>query len=393
MRASEITKKEKMFIAQTYSRQPIVLTDGKGVFVKDIEGKKYLDLVAGIAVNCLGYSHPTIIETIKTQIAKLIHTSNLYYTLPQIELAEILVKNSFKGKVFFCNSGTEAIEGAIKLARKATGKKEIIAMEGAFHGRTLGALSATWEEKYKKDFEPLVASFKHIKYGDSKAVENAITKDTAAVIVEPIQGEHGIIVPPANYLNELREICDDNNILLILDEVQTGLARTGKMFAYQHFDIEPDIMVLAKGLGGGFPIGAFIGKTKIIDKFQIGSHASTFGGNPLACAVAKSVIETVIEENLTQHAAEIGAYFKNKLQEISRNYEFIKDVRGIGLLLGMELAFKGDEVVELARKNGLLINCTAEKVLRFVPPLIIQKKHIDQAIAILEKIFKKLEGH
>ncbi|MCS4542197.1 MAG: acetylornithine transaminase [Euryarchaeota archaeon] len=393
MYVNEIFKREKIFIAQTYARQPIVLVGGRGISVKDIEGKEYLDFVAGIAVNCLGYGHPAVIEAIKAQSAKLIHTSNLYYTLPQIELAELLIKNSFKGKVFICNSGTEAVEGAIKLARKATKKKEIIATEGAFHGRTLGALSATGEEKYKKDFEPLVPGFKHVQFGNSKAVENAITNDTAAVIVEPIQGEHGIIVPPGSYLVELREICDKHNVLLILDEVQTGIGRTGKMFAFQHFGIEPDIVALAKGFGGGFPIGAFIGKTEIIDSFQPGAHASTFGGNPLACAVAKAVIETIIREKLIDHVAKIGAYFKERLKELVLGYNSIKEVRGLGLLLGMELAYKGDKIVDLARENGLLINCTADTTLRFVPPFIVQKEHIDKAISILDKVFKEQEAH
>lgn len=391
----KLIDESKKYLMNTYNRFPIVLRKGRGMKVWDTTGKEYLDFVGGIAVNCLGHCHPKVVIALQKQAQRLIHVSNLYHIEPQIKLAKLLVENSFADKVFFCNSGTEAIEGAIKLARKyakdhvSPQKYEIISAVGSFHGRTLAALSATGQEKFHKGFEPLVPGFKHVTFNDPDAVRKAVNENTCAVLLEPIQGEGGIRVPSGNYLEQVRQICNENKLLLILDEIQTGMGRTGKLFAHEHFSVQPDIMALAKGLGGGFPIGAILAKEHVAVAFQPGTHASTFGGNPLACAAATATIETLLEDGfLMEHCNRLGRYFKECLERLKNEYSsYIIEVRGLGLMLGMEMTRAGDPIVESCARMGILINCTSGNVLRFTPPLIVSEKEIDHLIDTLEGIF------
>ena len=377
MNTEEIMRLDKEYVMQTYGRQPIAIKKGIGAVVWDAEGKSYIDCLAGIAVNNVGHAHPKVVKAICSQAKRLIHTSNLYYTQEQVELAKLLVEVSPHDLVFFCNSGAEAVEGSIKLARKYTGKGEIIAMKNSFHGRTITALSATGQKKYQKGFSPLTPGFKHIHYGDINAVADIISKNTAAVLVEPVQGEGGVIMPPEGYLKDLKNLCMENNILLIFDEVQTGFGRTGKMFASQTFNITPDITALAKGIAGGFPMGAILANREIGDVFQPGDHAATFGGNPLACAAAEASIRVILDEDLLSKSVENGDYFKAKLNFLKEDHGIVEEVRGSGLMLGMELDVNCAEMVNEMRNRGILINCTADKVLRFVPPLVIEKNQID----------------
>ncbi len=386
MEFKEIVRKDKLYVAQTYSRQPLAIVEGNGAIVKDLEGNEYIDCFSGLAVLNIGHSHPKIIETIKKQVEKIIHTTNIYYIPPQVELAELLYKVSGGYKSFFCNSGTEANEATIKLVRKYTGKKVIIAAENSFHGRTFGSLSATGQERYKKPFAPLLPGFKHVKFGDIEDFKRAISPKTAAVLLEPIQGEGGVIVPPENYLKEVSEICTDHSILFVLDEVQTGFGRTGEMFAFQHFKVEPDLFTIAKALGAGFPIGAMLAKPEIIKAFRIGDHASTFGGNHLACTVAKANIEIILDENLLEKAKQSGIYLLRRLKELKNKHKCIKEVRGVGLMIGVELDRPCNVIVDKAREKGVLINCTHDNVLRFLPPLNIEKEQIDKAVDVLDTI-------
>lgn len=389
MNTEEIINLDKKYVMQTYGRYQLALKEGKGALVKDFEGKTYIDCIAGIAVNNVGHSHPKVVEAICNQAKTLMHTSNLYYTEPQVKLAELLAEISVHDKSFFCNSGAEANEGAVKLARKYTGKGEIIAMENSFHGRTLAMITATGQHKYKKGFEPLAAGFKHVDYGDAQAVADNITDNTAAVLVEPIQGEGGVIVPPEGYLKELRKICDENDVLLIFDEVQTGFGRTGEMFASQLFNVTPDITTVAKALGGGFPIGAVLASEEVGNAFEPGNHAATFGGNPLACAAAIASINAIIDENMLVKAKENGGYLKYKLEEQAKLYGIVEEVRGAGMMLGMELSINAAEIADEARDQGVLIIATADTVLRFLPPLVIEKGQIDTATCVLETILQK----
>jgi acetylornithine/N-succinyldiaminopimelate aminotransferase len=376
-----VIQKDAKYVMQNYGRQQLVLESGDGCIVRDIDGREYIDCVAGIAVNNVGYSHPKLVEAIKKQAEKLIHVSNLYYTAPQAELAEKLVKITGMSRVFFCNSGTEAVEAAMKLARVKTGKTEFVAIEHAFHGRTMGALSITYKEIYRNPFKPLVQEEKFVTGNDAEAVANAITDKTAAVIIEPIQGEGGINIPSDAYLREVRRICDETGTLLIFDEVQTGFGRTGKWFCKEHSGVQPDIMTMAKAMGGGFPMGAIAAREGIA--FERGQHAATFGGNPLACAAALASIDIIEEEGLLRHATEMGDYFMGRLKKIS--LEGVVDVRGRGLMIGVELDRKCADIVDFALQNGVLLNCTSEKVLRIAPPLIITKEQIDSVVAVLEQ--------
>jgi acetylornithine/N-succinyldiaminopimelate aminotransferase len=372
-----IKEREEKHYAHTFKRLSIAVARGEGMYLYDISGKKYLDMFAGIAVDCLGHAHPKMVETIKEQAATLMHTSNWVYTLPQIELAERLNRITGLDKAFITNDGTEAVEAAFKLARKVTGKKEAIAMENAFHGRTMGSLSLTYGEKYKKPFEPLVPGAKTVPYGNADALRSAITKDTAAVIVEPIQGEAGVIIPKAGYLKEVREITQEKDVLLILDEVQTGFARTGKMFAYEHEGIKPDILCMAKGLGGGFPIGAI---AYSCEDFEPGQHGGTFVGNPLACSVANTVIDTLIKEKLAENSEKMGGYLMKSLKE--RGYT----VRGRGLMIGIDVTDGAKTVDELIKKGVLIIH--SKNTVRVIPPLIIEKKHADEFLEALDSVSK-----
>lgn len=379
----EIVGKYEKYIFQTYTRQPIAIKEAHGAIVVDVDGKEYIDCVAGIAVNNVGHCHPAVVDAIKRQAEQLIHVSNLYYTEDQALLAEELAGLSGMDRVFYCNSGAEAVEGALKLARKTSGKKEFIATEHAFHGRTRGALSVTHKEKYRKPFEPLAPAV-FVPYNDAEAIRSAINGNTAGVILEPIQGEGGVIIPSNDYLREVREICDEKGALMILDEVQTGFGRTGKWFAREHSGIRPDIMTTAKAIGGGFPMGAMLAREEVASNFERGDHASTFGGNGLACAAALANIEVIKKEKLVKRSQDMGNYLMKKLRELNKDY--VMDIRGKGLMVGMELSIKCEDIVAKARENGVLLNCTSESVLRFVPPLTITKQQLDKAVSVLDEI-------
>lgn len=393
MDAKKLLEESSQYLMNTYNRFPIVLRKGRGMKVWSSDGKEYLDFVGGVAANCLGHCHPKVVVAIQKQAQRLIHVSNYYHIEPQIKLAKLLVENSFADKAFFCNSGAEANEAAIKLARRyfrehvGVNKFEIITAINSFHGRTIATLSATGQAKFKAGFEPLVPGFKHVDFDDIDAVDRAITKETCAVLMEPIQGEGGVKIPDPDYLRDLREVCDRHGILLILDEVQTGMGRTGKLFAYEHFGIKPDIVTLAKGLGGGVPIGAMLATDKVASGFQPGTHASTFGGNPLVCAAAVVTLEVLIEDGfILDQCRRMGKYFKKRLEEMKKEFpSVIADVRGMGLLIGMELIRDGAPIVKTCMDRGLLINCTAGNILRFMPPLIVTEKEIDHLIDVLEQ--------
>lgn len=391
MKTAEIQKLSKKYIMNTYGERSIALTKGKGVYVWDADGKKYLDFLSGIAVNALGHCHPEIVEAVKKQVSTLIHTSNFYHIKQQAELAELLIKHSFKGKCFFCNSGAEANEAAIKLARKTTGpdKFEIITMTGSFHGRTLATITATDNAKYQKGIEPLPGGFKRAVFNDIGSIKKCISDKTCAIMIEPVQGESGIHIAKKDFITALRKLCDKEKILLIFDEIQCGLGRTGKLFAYEYYNVEPDIITLAKSLGSGLPIGALMAKDKISSGFGPGDHASTFGGNPLCCAAALTTLKIILENNLPQHARKMGDYFKSKLEVLKKKYPFIREIRGIGLMIGLELDFECKEIVEKCQRAGLLINCASGNVLRFLPPLIVSEKEIDKAVNILEHVIIK----
>jgi acetylornithine/N-succinyldiaminopimelate aminotransferase len=396
MPTAEAIQQADQVIMGTYRRFPIVLVKGLGTRVWDSTGKEYLDLVAGIAVCNLGHSHPRVVAAIIKQVGNLTHVSNLYYIEPQIRLAKLLVDNSFAERVFFCNSGAEANEAAIKLARKFAhenldgNKFELICMRNSFHGRTLATVAATGQEKFHKGFEPLPEGFRFVPYDDLAALEAAIGDKTCGVLLEPIQGEGGVIIPSADYLRGVRDICDRHGLLMILDEVQTGMGRTGHFFAYEQTGIKPDILTLAKALGNGFPVGAMLTTDKVAAAFVPGSHASTFGGNPLAMAAACAAVETLLQEGILENCRAMGAYFLDQLAGLMKKYSAIKAIRGRGLMVAMELHGPGEEIVLKCLKKGLLINCTNGNILRFVPPLIISADNIDQAVQILDEVMREL---
>jgi len=379
------------YIANTYARFPVVLVKGRGDRLWDSDGKEYLDFAAGIAVDVLGHCHPKVVEAIKAQAETLLHVSNLYHIEPQIRLAQALCEHSFADKVFFCNSGAEANEAAIKLARRyakvrwGPDRYEIVCMRDSFHGRTMATLTATGQEKHQRGFEPLLPGFKHIPFNDLRAAEQAIDSRTCAVLVEPIQGEGVVRVPDDDYLPALRQLCSDRDVLLMLDEVQTGMGRTGRLFAYEHWGIEPDVMTLAKALGGGLPIGAMLAKEEVASAFVPGSHASTFGGSPFISAAALAALTAIIEEQLPQRAAKIGAYFLGLLRELVQRYPYAKEARGKGLILALELAVPAKPIVDRCLQLGLLILTAGDQVLRFVPPLIIGEAEVDEALSILDQ--------
>ena len=395
MNNRQIIKLTERYVANTYARYPIALVRGKGARVWDADGKEYLDFVGGIAVNALGHGHPAVTRAIRQQAARLLHVSNLYHIAPQSELARELCRRSFAERVFFCNSGAEANEAAIKLTRRygaewLGGRYEILSTTNSFHGRTLATLTATGQEKVRAGYDPLPAGFRQAPYGDLKAMEAAIDEErTAGILIEPIQGEGGVVVPDKSYLQGLRELCDQKGLLLIFDEVQVGMGRTGKLFAYEHFGVEPDIMTLAKALGGGLPLGAMLAKEKVARSFVPGAHASTFGGNPLACNVGLAVLKTLIQGGALKNCAKMGKVLFRALLALKSRHPFIRDVRGKGLIVGMELDVDGTQIVEECMKAGLLINCTAHKVLRFIPPLIIGEKEIERGLGILEKVLAR----
>lgn len=388
----EIIKKTDQVIAKTYKRFPIVIAKGKGCTLWDTQGKKYTDFVAGIAVCNLGHAHPGVSKALSMQAETLFHVSNLYYTIPQVELAARLTEISFADRVFFCNSGAEANEAAIKLARKyfkekgGSGKYRIISMEHSFHGRTMATLSATGQDKIKQGFEPVLEGFDYVPFNDISALRSKIGPSTCAVLIEPIQGEGGVRCPDPEYLKAVRQACDEAGILLIFDEIQTGIGRTGKLFAYEHFGIAPDIMTLAKALANGLPIGAMLAREEVADAFGPGSHASTFGGTPVVTAASLEVVRVLSEENIIDHCKNIGVYFKERLSWLKDRHELIEDVRGMGLLLGMKLNMEGDQIVASCMEKGFLINCIQGNILRFIPPLIIEKQEIDALVACLDEV-------
>ena len=385
-------KRADMYMFKTYGRFPITLVRGEGCRVWDEEGKEYLDFVGGLAVCALGHSSPLVSRALEDQSKKLVHVSNLYYTVPQTELAQLLVENSFADRVFFCNSGAEANEAAIKLARRYANEKfgpdrcVIISMDNSFHGRTMATLSATGQAKIQVGFDPLLQGFRFVPFNDIKGMEKAMDTSVCAVMLEPIQGEGGVVCPDSGYLKDIRDLCKDKNTLLIFDEVQVGMGRTGRLFAYENYGVTPDIMTLAKALANGLPIGAMLSTEEFGQAFGPGSHATTFGGTPLVSAVSKAVVKSLLEDGWLEHSRIMGEYFKGKLEGLARKYDFIREVRGLGLILGMEMGVPGAPVVEACLKEGFLINCAQEKVLRFLPPLIVQRDEIDMLVETLDRV-------
>ncbi len=393
MAVSSVIATADQVMAATYKRFPIVITRGRGCRLIDETGREYVDFIAGIAVCSLGHAHPRIARVLAEQAATLVHTSNLYYTVPQVELAAWLTVHSFADQVFFANSGAEANEAAIKVARKYFKDRDqperfrIIAMQQSFHGRTLATLSATGQDKIKKGFAPTLDGFDFVPFNDAAALAAAIGPDTAAVLMEPIQGEGGIRVPSADYLPAVRRLCDDAGILLIFDEIQTGMGRTGQLFAHLHFDTSPDIMTLAKALGNGLPIGVMLATAPVAAAFGPGSHGSTFGGTPLVTAAALEVARIFDEEDIVGQCRETGAYFRAQLEILRNRHDVIRDVRGRGLLLGLGLDTAAAPIVQACMEKGFLINGVQDQILRFAPPLIISKPEIDALVNCLESIF------
>jgi acetylornithine/N-succinyldiaminopimelate aminotransferase len=391
----ELIRRAAQYLAHTYTRYPITATKGEGCWLWDLEGRRYLDFLAGIAVCNLGHARKEVVEGLTAQAAKLFHTSNLFYTEPQVKAAKLLVENSFGDKVFFCNSGAEANEAAIKLARRYSWKKygegrhEIIAMENSFHGRTMATLTATGQFKFHEGFSPLLPGFVYVPFNDLRAVEGAISEKTCAIIVEPIQAEGGIYPADYEYFASLRKLTREKNILMILDEVQTGMGRTGKFFAYEHYGIEPDIMSLAKALGNGFPVGAIVATDEVMEAFEPGTHASTFGGNPLAASAVIATINTLLDEGVIKNCEEVGAYLYQGLQVLKKKYPFIVDIRGMGLIRGVELSIDGDAIQREFMKEGIILNCTKGKILRLVPPLVVKKEEIDIFLLTADRIFSR----
>ncbi|MBI5872540.1 MAG: aspartate aminotransferase family protein [Candidatus Omnitrophica bacterium] len=385
------------YIMPTYTKMPYIFVKGKGMKVYDIDAKQYLDFFPGWGVGNVGHCHPAVMSAVRDQVGKLIHLPNNYYHSAQAKLAKEIIRNSFDGKVFFSNSGAEANEAAIKLARAygskfATPKYEILTFENAFHGRTLATITATGQKKYQKGFEPLVEGFvTNLPLNDFGALTCAVSEKTVAVLLEVVQGEGGINVVTEDFITAVRKLCDEKKMLLIIDEVQTGLGRTGKMFGYQNYQIQPDIITLAKSLGGGLPIGCMLAKREIADTLQPGMHASTFGGSPIVCKAALGVFKAIVGDKMLANVAKMSPYLFGKLKNLSAKHKAIKEVRGVGLMVGIELNIKGKEIVEECAKRGLLINCTHDYVLRLMPALNVTKRQIDAAVRILDGVLKGMD--
>lgn len=392
MTNQEIITQAEQVIIKTYGRYPVAFVRGQGATVWDADGKAYTDFLTGIAVCVLGHCHPRVVEAITKQASTLIHVSNYYHTLPQTEVATFLSEHAFGGKAFFCNSGAEANEAALKIARKYSHDRhgddrwEIITTTNSFHGRTLGTIAATGQEKVRKGFEPALPGFTYVPYGDLAAAEQAMNERTCAVLIEPIQGEGGIVVPPTGYLEGLRRMCDQHDVLLMFDEVQTGIGHTGYYFGYQHEGVVPDVMTLAKGLAGGMPIGVMMAKPHVAEALGPGTHGSTFGGNPVSCSAAMAVLQTIESENLLDHVKHMGAHFMAGLKRLQQKYPFIVNVRGRGLMLAAELDRAGGHMVVKCLERGYLINCTVDTVLRFLPPLTITQQEIDGLLGVLDAV-------
>jgi acetylornithine/N-succinyldiaminopimelate aminotransferase len=391
-KSQEWIKRADKHVMKTYGRYPIVAERGEGCRLWDVDGKAYLDFLAGVAVNNLGHCHPKVVEALREQAGRLLHCSNFYHIPQQVELAEWLCEHSFADRVFFCNSGAEANEAAMKLARKHSNEKhgegrfEVITAQASFHGRTIAAISATGQEKVKAGFMPMLDGFKHVPFGEVEAMRQAITKNSCAIMLEPLQGEGGVNVAPPGYLKAVRELCDEFDLLLIFDEVQVGCGRTGTLWAYQQDGVIPNVMTLAKALAGGPPIGALLTTEELAVRLGPGTHGSTFGGNPLVCAAALAAMQTINEKDLLDNCRVMGEYLTEKLVQLKDKYAFIKEVRGRGLIIGMELDIEGGPLVVKAMERGLLMNCTVGNVLRFVPPLIVSEAEIDEAMTILDEV-------
>jgi len=390
-----IVEMEKQHLIQTYARSELVLDRGKGCWVWDMNGKKYLDFVAGLGVNALGHAHPRILRAIREQSRKLIHVSNLYYHAYQGQLAAALSKVTGMDRAFFCNSGTEAVEGAIKLARargthSSPSKFEVVALDNSFHGRTLGALSATGQGKYRKDFEPLVPGFRFVRFNDVKDLEAQVSNNTCALIVEPVQGEGGIFEISRQFLETAADLARRHQALLIVDEIQSGLGRTGAYLASQAYGVRPDVVLLAKPLAGGLPLGAILAREEVAGSLSAGMHGTTFGGGPLACRVALEFLSVLREEKILQNVRKTGAYFHRRLLQLKQKYPWIREVRGRGLMLALDLAIPSKPFVQQALERGVIVNSTHDTVLRFLPPLIVEKKHVDQVCATLDTLFASI---
>jgi predicted acetylornithine/succinylornithine family transaminase len=392
----QVIQREKQFLLQTYNRYPLVLDRGKGVFLFDLDGKKYLDFVAGLGVNALGHAHPRIVKTIREQAARAIHLSNLYYNEYQGRLAEKLCNLSGLQRAFFSNSGTEAIEGSIKLARLAghrvggASKSQLIALEGSYHGRSFGSMSVTGQDKYRKGFEPLLEDVKFVPRNDVEALRAAVNDNTCAIVLEPIFGEGGIYECSTDFLKECRAVADRHHAALIFDEIQCGMGRTGTIFAFQTFGVTPDIVAIAKPIAAGIPLGAFLVKEDFASAISPGQHGTTFGGGPLACRVALEYLAIVEEENLLQHVTQVGGYLQQQLKALTDRYPTAREVRGRGLIQGLQLDVPARPIVEQALAEGVLFNSTQDTVLRFLPPFLLQEKHVDKGIRVLKKLLRKL---
>jgi len=381
------------YVIGNYSRLPRVIVKGQGCYLYDADGNEILDMFPGWAVSAIGHCHPKVVEALRKQAGELLHIDNTFYSEPQGELAKLLSERAFGGKCFFCNSGAEANEAALKLARLHTseGKYKFITAEGSFHGRTFATLTATAQPKHHEGLLPLLPGFIYIPFNDVAVLESAFSDEVAAVMVEPIQGEGGINIATDEFLKTIRRLCDESGAVMIFDEVQTGMGRTGKWFAYQHFDVEPDIMTIAKALGGGVAIGAMMAKDEVAASLVPGKHASTFGGNALVCAAAVAVIEAIEEENLLENASRLGRYTMDKLLQLKQKHNIIDSVRGIGFMIGVQLTGPCSEIVDKCLDRGLRINCTQGTVLRFMPPMIATKDQIDKAVDILDTVLTERE--
>ena len=382
---------EEKLMANVYAKRSLVLTRGKGALVWDINGKEYVDCTGSYGVCVVGHSHPKVVDAVRRQAETLISCHSSFYNDVRSELLRKITQITPKvlSKVFLANSGAEAVECAIKVARKFSGKPEIIAMMGAFHGKTMGALSATWDKKYREPFKPLVPEFKHVPPNNPEKVMKAITEKTAAILVEPIRGEGGIRIPPKDFLSGLREICDETGVLLIFDEVQTGFGRTGKFFAFEHWNVVPDILCLAKSVAGGLPLGMTIAKEDVMSSLKVGEHSTTFGGNPLVCAAACAAIDVLVEEKLPERAATLGRYFKEKLEDLQARYRVVREVRGLGLMIGMEFRFDVLNIILKSMERGVLVLDAGRNILRFLPPLVIKREHINRVIAVLDTVMEE----
>ena len=394
MNDKDIMDVENRFMANVFSKRPVVLTRGKGALVWDINGREYLDCATSYGVALLGHCHPKVVAAIQAQAEQLITCHGCYYNDKRAEFIQKLVEITPKGldKAFLSNSGAESVECAIKLARKYTGKPEIIALMGAFHGKTMGALSATWDKKYREPFMPLVPEFKHVAPDNAEKIRKAITEKTAAVLMEPIRGEGGVRVPPNGYLQAVRQICDEKNVLLIFDEVQTSFGRTGKLFGCQNWDVTPDVMCLAKPFAGGLPIGITAARESIMSVLKVGEHSTTFSGSPLVCAAGCAAIDALVEEKLTDRALEMGKYFKAGLEGLKAKHKMIKEVRGLGLMLGMEMRFDVHNIILKAAAKGVLVLDAGRTVVRLLPPLVIEKQQIDKAVSVLDEVLGEEEN-